>query len=93
MVFTLKKTLLNIYGKHRLEFLVAPYEADSQLAYLNKIGYVDFVITEDSDLIVFGAIDVFYKMDSDFYGEVFIQKNLKLIEEMDIRRWHFDKFI
>lgn len=72
MVFTLKKTLLEIYGKHRIEFLVAPYEADSQLAYLNKIGYIDFIITEDSDLIVFGAKNVFYKMDSDFYGDVYI---------------------
>lgn len=93
MVFTLKKTLLHIYGDNWLEFIVAPYEADSQLAYLNIIGYIDFIITEDSDLVVFGARDVFYKMDTDFYGEVYLKQNLKNIEEMDIRRWHFDKFI
>lgn len=34
---------------------MAPYEADSQLAYLSKEGIVDLVITEDSDLLVFGC--------------------------------------
>ena len=38
-----------------MECIVAPYEADSQLAYLNKEGIVDVVITEDSDLLVFGC--------------------------------------
>jgi hypothetical protein len=34
-----------------------------QLAYLSKINYIDLVITEDSDLIAFGAKKIFYKMD------------------------------
>jgi len=34
---------------------VAPYEADAQLAYLQKEGLVDLVITEDSDMLVFGC--------------------------------------
>lgn len=34
---------------------MAPFEADAQLAYLNMAGYADYVITEDSDLLVFGA--------------------------------------
>lgn len=38
-----------------VECIVAPYEADSQLAYLSKEGIVDLVITEDSDLLVFGC--------------------------------------
>ena len=38
-----------------VECIVAPYEADSQLAYLCKEEIVDFVITEDSDLLVFGC--------------------------------------
>ena len=35
--------------------MISPYEADAQLAYLNKINYVDFIISEDSDLLPFGA--------------------------------------
>lgn len=38
-----------------VEYIVAPYEADSQLAYLSKEGIVDLIVTEDSDLLVFGC--------------------------------------
>lgn len=34
---------------------MAPFEADAQMAYLNIAGYADYVITEDSDLLVFGS--------------------------------------
>ena len=36
--------------------IVAPYEADSQLAYLCAIGMCEAVLTEDSDIIVYSAI-------------------------------------
>jgi len=32
-------------NKPYVQFLVAPYEADAQLAYLNRQGIVDFIIT------------------------------------------------
>jgi exonuclease-1 len=38
-----------------VKFVVSPYEADAQLAYLSMSGKVDGVISEDSDLLVFGA--------------------------------------
>lgn len=34
---------------------MAPYEADAQLAYLEKQGIIDGIVTEDSDLLVFGC--------------------------------------
>ena len=40
---------------HCVPFLVAPYEADGQLAFLQQRGYVDLVITEDSDLIAYNS--------------------------------------
>lgn len=43
--------------------MVAPYEADAQLAYLERVGLVDGVITEDSDLLVFGCRRVLLKLD------------------------------
>ena len=49
--------------KEGVECIVAPYEADAQLAYLAKIGHVAAVITEDSDLMAFGTPKVLYKMD------------------------------
>lgn len=41
-----------------VDCVIAPYEADAQLAYLNRTGYADFVITEDSDLLLFGCRQV-----------------------------------
>ncbi|XP_029409978.1 exonuclease 1 isoform X2 [Nannospalax galili] len=46
-----------------VDCLVAPYEADAQLAYLNKADIVQAVITEDSDLLAFGCKKVILKMD------------------------------
>eukprot|EP00914_Ancora_sagittata_P009235 GHVO01017751.1.p1 GENE.GHVO01017751.1~~GHVO01017751.1.p1 ORF type:complete len:373 (-),score=81.31 GHVO01017751.1:345-1463(-) len=43
--------------------MFAPYEADAQMAYLDHTGYVDAVLTEDSDLIAHGCRKVLYKMD------------------------------
>lgn len=38
-----------------VQCIVAPYEADAQLAYMLNSGLVQLVITEDSDLLVFGT--------------------------------------
>ncbi|XP_072906639.1 exonuclease 1 [Hemitrygon akajei] len=46
-----------------MDCIVAPYEADAQLAYLNKIGIAQAVITEDSDLLAFGCKTVVLKVD------------------------------
>ncbi|XP_027727104.1 exonuclease 1-like isoform X3 [Vombatus ursinus] len=46
-----------------VDCIVAPYEADAQLAYLNKTGIVHAIITEDSDLLAFGCKKVILKMD------------------------------
>ena len=55
---------------------MAPYEADAQLAYLSKEGVVDLVISEDSDLLVFGSPKVFFKMDESGYGKLIELKDL-----------------
>ncbi len=50
-----------------VEFLVAPYEADSQLAYLASLpqeaGGVAAVISEDSDLLAYGVPALLFKCD------------------------------
>ena len=38
-----------------VEYIVAPYEADAQMAWLALQGLVDAVITEDSDLLPYGC--------------------------------------
>ena len=41
-----------------IDCIVAPYEADAQLAFLNRKGIADVIITEDSDLLLFGCSKV-----------------------------------
>eukprot|EP01080_Neovahlkampfia_damariscottae_P002393 gene2393-2857_t len=50
------KELLQILG---LPIINSPYEADSQCSFLNIVGAVDGVITEDSDVFLFGATNVY----------------------------------
>lgn len=49
-----------------VEYVVAPYEADAQLCFLEREGYVDGIITEDSDLLVFGCKQVRPPFDGGF---------------------------
>ena len=52
--------------------MIAPYEADAQLAYLDRMDCVDFIISEDSDLVVFGCRKVLYKLNfSTGYGDLY----------------------
>jgi XPG I-region len=41
-----------------VQFIVAPYEADAQMAYLAKANLADIIITEDSDLLAYGCPEV-----------------------------------
>ncbi|KAM4591784.1 exonuclease 1 [Odontesthes bonariensis] len=59
-----------------VDCVVAPYEADAQLAYLNKSGLAQAVITEDSDLLAFGCKTVILKMDKQGNGLEIDQSNL-----------------
>ena len=47
-----------------MPYVVAPYEADAQMAYLERISLVDGIITEDSDLLVYGCRKVYFKLDA-----------------------------
>ena len=44
-------------------YVVAPYEADAQMAFLERTGAVHAILTEDSDLLVFGCRNVLFKLD------------------------------
>ncbi|KAL5960675.1 Exonuclease 1 [Taenia solium] len=51
-----------------VDCIIAPYESDAQLAYLVQSGYADLVITEDSDLLMFGCKQVIFKLDLTGFG-------------------------
>jgi exonuclease 1 len=52
------KTVVDALRASEFECIVAPYEADAQLAYLSGTNYVNHVMTEDSDALVFGCPSV-----------------------------------
>lgn len=65
----MEKNLLAALLKYRFDTIVAPYEADPQLAYLCHIGYCDGVLSEDSDILVYSAVSgvpfpVLFKFDN-----------------------------
>ncbi|KAI3682171.1 hypothetical protein L2E82_50105 [Cichorium intybus] len=76
--------LIEILKSENIEFVVAPYEADAQLAYLSSLdaeeGGIAAVISEDSDLLAYGCSSVVFKMDR--YGngeEIVIDKVLRSV--------------
>lgn len=73
-------------------YVVAPYEADSQLAYLEKQGTINGVISEDSDLLVFGVKCLLTKLDQ--YGECVMIKrdHFTACREISLASWSDREF-
>lgn len=81
------KLIYILKNKYSIECIVSPYEADAQLAYLSKIDYIDLIITEDSDLICFGAKKIFYKMDNRGNGKEILLADWKKCSSINFTDW------
>ncbi|CAN7995132.1 unnamed protein product [Ixodes hexagonus] len=75
-----------------ISYIVAPYEADAQLAYLAQCGLADVVITEDSDLILFGCEKVVFKMDQGGFGILYERSEIGKCLGNSADRFTHDKF-
>lgn len=78
--------------KIKVDCIVAPYESDAQLAYFSLKGIAEIVITEDSDLILFGCSKILYKLDLQGCG--YLVDAEKICGAINIRpdKFTFDKF-
>lgn len=77
--------------KRDIDCIVAPYEADGQLAFLNLTGIAQYVITEDSDLILFGCDKILFKFN--ISGGVLVESDkLHLALGCRQEKFTFDKF-
>lgn len=78
--------LLTLFG---IPYIIAPQEAEAQCAYLNEHGFVDAVITDDSDVFLFGAKYVYRNFFAEKkYCEVYSTDRIK--RELGVDR---DRFI
>ncbi|KAI5080018.1 hypothetical protein GOP47_0005497 [Adiantum capillus-veneris] len=68
--------LVKVLQEEHIPYIVAPYEADAQLAFLSIQGHADVIITEDSDAIPFGCAKVLFKMDKFGQGVEFQYNDL-----------------
>lgn len=70
-----------------VKYVVAPYEADAQMVYLERKGIIDGIISEDSDLLVFGAKCLLTKLDQ--YGNcIEINKaDFCAVKEVSLTGW------
>jgi exonuclease 1 len=55
--------LIEELKKLDIAYVVAPYEADAQLVYLERQGLINGILSDDSDLLVFGAKRLLTKLD------------------------------
>ena len=64
------------YLKYKnVECIIAPYEADSQLAYLYHTKQVNYIISEDSDMIAYNCFKLIKGLKSN--GECFVMNATK----------------
>ncbi|KAF4376577.1 DNA repair protein UVH3 isoform X1 [Cannabis sativa] len=86
-MFTECQELLQMFG---LPYIIAPMEAEAQCAYMELANLVDGVVTDDSDVFLFGARSVYKNIfDDRKYVETYfmkdIEKELGLTREQLIR--------
>ncbi|ANQ06212.1 Exonuclease I [Plasmodium coatneyi] len=57
-------TVIHFCKTKNIDYIISPFEADAQLSYLCRMGYISCAISEDSDLLVYGCPRVLYKLKS-----------------------------
>jgi exonuclease-1 len=59
------KSIIEVLKKEKIKYVVSPYEADAQLAYMSSIDMIDAVYTVDSDIVVHGAESIIIRHNKD----------------------------
>jgi exonuclease 1 len=72
--------------------VVAPYEADSQLAYMSQAGYIYATISEDSDPLVFGCNRLLTKLNFVTMQAIELDIN-SILSSTKFHSWDFDMFV
>ena len=70
--------LIEALRARNVRYVVAPYEADAQIAQLARSGIVQLVLAEDSDMLAFGCPRVLTKLDGSGFGRLLERDALRL---------------
>lgn len=87
------KSLINELKIKLIKYVVAPYEADSQMVLLEKLGLVDGIISEDSDLLIFGCKTLITKLDDKAQCIEIKRENFKNIKNSYINGFNDDQLL
>lgn len=88
------KTIIEYLKTLGVPYLVAPYEADSQMVFLEKTGVVDAILSEDSDLLVFGAQKLLTKYNDKSQCVVEIcRSDFSLVRTVPLAKLSQDQFL
>ncbi len=93
--YEMRHELIRQCKRYHIQFVVAPYEADAQMAKLAHTGDVDLIITEDSDLLVYGCPRVLFKVDfkAGKGEEIQLMRDLAMNDPLSFRHWNHDMFV
>eukprot|EP00117_Sycon_ciliatum_P046076 scpid47662/ scgid6228/ Exonuclease 1; Exonuclease I len=75
-----------------IQCIVAPYEADAQLAFLQQSGVADIIISEDSDLLAYGCHKVLFKMDAFGSGTLIDAGRFGEVSSVDLSQFTITDF-
>ncbi|EGS22219.1 5'-_3' double-stranded DNA exonuclease-like protein [Thermochaetoides thermophila DSM 1495] len=84
--------LIEELKKEDVPYVVAPYEADAQLVYLERKGIISGIVSEDSDLLVFGAKRLLTKLDQHGQCVEINRKDFCLVREISLTGWTDSEF-
>ena len=78
------KCIMQYCQDENIDYIVAPFEADSQMVYLEKQNLVDGIISEDSDLLIFGCKNLITKLNDKGEARQIESKNFNKAIKFDL---------
>lgn len=78
--------------ENNIPFIVSPYEADAEIAYLIRNKIIDIVLTEDSDTIPYLCPHVFFKLGTDYFVDEYKKSDI-INSDLSIKDFTNDQII
>ncbi len=89
----MRQHLISKCNELGIQVVVAPYEADSQLALLSHKLIVDFVITEDGDALAYACPRVLFKLEPDGHGQEIEHYRIGENDSPSFANWSQEQFL